>query len=266
MVFKPADGDDLAFFLKHRPADLPVCVLGAGSNVIVRDGGFPGCVIRLTRDLARIRVDGDTVFAGGGALDRTVSLVAADHGLGGLGFLCGIPGTVGGAVRMNAGASGGEIRDRFAGCTALDPEGQVHQLAADDLDFSYRHSALPPGWIVLEARLQGEPGQEPAQLHNSIREMLFQREQAQPVHGRTGGSTFKNPPGMSAWKLVDQAGCRGMRLGDAEVSEKHCNFLMNTGQATAQDLEQLGETVRQKVLQATGVELEWEIVRMGERA
>lgn len=264
VVFKPHDVQDLAFFLKHRPSECPLLTLGAGSNIIVRDGGFSGCVIRLARGFSHIRVEDNCIVAGAGALDRTVSLVAADHGLAGLGFLCGIPGTLGGAVTMNAGAYGTELKDILVEACVLDPQGTLHRLTPEDLGFSYRHSCLPEGWIVVEVRLRGKLGHRVQDLHQEIKEILQRREETQPVRGRTGGSTFKNPPGHAAWTLIDQAGCRGLSVGGAHMSEKHCNFMLNTGHATAHDLETLGEQVRERVQAATGVSLEWEIMRVGQ--
>jgi UDP-N-acetylmuramate dehydrogenase len=262
VMFRPADLDDLADFLAARPADVPVTVIGVGSNLLVRDGGVPGVVIRLGRAFADIRVDGDNVVAGAGALDLNVAHAAAEAGIAGLEFLCGVPGTVGGALRMNAGAYGSEIKDVIVWAKALDPRGRRYCLTPDRLGLAYRRCAVPEGWIFNAARLRGRPGDRAA-IARRMAEIQAERAGAQPVRARTGGSTFANPPGRKAWELIDQAGCRGLRRGGAMVSEKHCNFLINTGEATAADIEGLGEEVRRRVFEATGVTLEWEIRRIG---
>lgn len=266
-MFRPADSDDLAAFLCGCPDDVPVTVIGVGSNLLVRDGGVPGVVIRLGRGFAEIHAEGDIIVAGAAALDINVARVAYDQGLAGLEFLSGIPGTVGGAVRMNGGAFGGEIKDVLIDAMALDGSGVQHTLTRDQLGFTYRHSRLPEDWIVTAARFQGRTG-ERAAISARMDEIRATREESQPVRVRTGGSTFKNPEqpearGRKAWQLIEAAGCRGLTRGGAMVSEKHCNFLINTGSATAADIEALGEEVRRRVLQDSGVTLEWEIRRIG---
>lgn len=264
-MFKPADLDDLIRFLAERPADVPVTVLGVGSNLLVRDGGVRGVVIRLGRTFATIGVEGDTVVAGAGALDVNVAQAAFEAGLGGLEFLSGIPGTIGGALRMNAGAYGREIRDVLVSARAVDGEGVMHELSVDEMGFGYRHCDVPADWIFVEARLRGAVADKAA-IARRMADIKAAREDSQPVRSRTGGSTFRNPEGHKAWELIDQAGCRGLRIGDAEVSDKHCNFLINRGNATAADLERLGEEVRRRVKAASGVDLQWEIRRIGEPA
>ncbi len=264
VVFRPADADDLAHFLKHKPADVPVTVIGVASNLLVRDGGVPGVVIRLGRGFAAMRAEGSEIVTGAAALDVNVAKAAQLAGIGGLEFLVGVPGTIGGALRMNAGAYGRETKDVLVSAEALDAGGERHTLGPAELNFSYRHSDLPEDWIVTEARLAGRPDDKAA-IAERMAEIQRAREASQPIRTRTGGSTFKNPPGEKAWQLIDRAGCRGLAIGGAQVSEKHCNFLINTGTATAADLEDLGEEVRRRVKQATGVELEWEIRRIGTR-
>ena len=261
-VFQPADAEDLAALLQHLPAGVPVLPMGVASNLLVRDGGLAGVVIRFGGPLARIEVEGDTVVAGAGALDQRVAQVAQRAGLAGLEFFIGIPGTIGGAVRMNAGAFGGETKDRLLWAEALDRQGGLHRLGAAELGFAYRRSALPAGWIVTRAAFGGECA-APEAILARMDAIRAQREAAQPLRVATGGSTFKNPPGHKAWQLIDAAGCRGLRLGAAMVSEKHCNFLINTGGATADEVERLGELVRQRVREHSGVELEWEVIRIG---
>ena len=261
-VFQPADAEDLAALLQALPARVPVLPMGVASNLLVRDGGVAGVVIRFGGPLARIEVEGDTLVAGAGALDQRVAQAAQRAGLAGLEFFIGIPGTVGGAVRMNAGAFGGETKDRLLWAEALDRQGELHRLSAADLGFAYRRSALPAGWIVTRAAFRGERA-APEAILARMDVIRAQREAAQPLRVATGGSTFKNPPGHKAWQLIDAAGCRGLRLGAAMVSEKHCNFLINTGGATADEVERLGELVRQRVREHSGVELEWEVIRIG---
>ena len=261
-VYQPADADDLAAFLRALPAQVPVLPMGVASNLLVRDGGVPGVVIRFGGPLAKVAVDGDTVLAGAGALDQRVAQEAQRAGLGGLEFLIGIPGTIGGAVRMNAGAFGGETKDRLLWAEALDRQGELHKLTAAELGFAYRRSALPADWIVTRAVFQGAPG-DPGAILARMDAIRAEREAAQPLRVATGGSTFKNPPGHKAWQLIDAAGCRGLRLGSAMVSEKHCNFLINTGGASAEQVERLGELVRQRVREHSGVGLEWEVIRIG---
>ncbi len=263
VTFKPADLEDLCFFLKNKPADLPVSVIGVGSNLLVRDGGVPGVVIRLGRGFTELRIEDTQVHVGAAVLDRTVALYTAEEGITGLEFLCGIPGTIGGALRMNAGCYGSEIAQVLVHALAVDPQGTVHQLAPEEMGLSYRHCDVPKDWIFVGACLRGEKG-EALESQEKIKTLLETREKTQPIHSRTGGSTFANPEGLSAWKLIDQAGCRGLQIGGARMSDLHCNFMLNTGGATAQDLEALGEEVRRRVLAESGVELRWEIERVGE--
>jgi UDP-N-acetylmuramate dehydrogenase len=270
IMFRPADRDDLAAFLAGKPAGMPVTVIGVGSNLLVRDGGVPGIVIRLGREFARIAAEGEEILAGAGALDLNVSIAARDAGLAGLEFLSGIPGTIGGALRMNGGAYGREMTDVVVEGEALDGSGRLHRLTHRDFGFSYRHCDLPEDWIFTGARLQGRRD-DPQAVQARMAEIQKAREESQPIRTRTGGSTFANPSspearGRKAWQLVDEAGCRGLRIGGAQVSERHCNFLINTGDATAADIETLGEDVRRRVKEKTGVTLEWEIRRIGRPA
>ena len=262
VLFKPADVADLQTFVAAMPADVAVLPVGVASNLLIRDGGIQGVVVRLGGVLNRIRTEGATVIAEAGALDRSVAVAAAKAGIAGLEFYVGIPGTVGGAVRMNAGAFGGETKERLVSIRAVDRGGKLHDVPAADLGLRYRRSDLPEDWIVVEATFQGEAG-DPAAIKARMDAIKAERAAAQPLHVATGGSTFKNPDGARAWQLVDRAGCRGLRIGGAVVDAKHCNFLVNTGTATAADLETLGETVRARVLAASGVALEWEIKRVG---
>lgn len=262
LVFRPADAEDLAVFLAAKPAEVPVTVLGVGSNLLVRDGGVPGVVIRLGRGFAAITPDGEQVLAGAGALDLNVAVVARDAGLAGLEFLSGIPGTIGGALRMNAGAYGTEIADVLIEAQAVAGDGTVHRVPASDLHMTYRHSGAPADWIFTGAVLRGQPD-APLAIARRMEEIRTARETSQPIRARTGGSTFANPEGAKAWQLIDRAGCRGLKRGGAMVSEQHCNFLINTGSATAADLEGLGEEVRRRVLETSGVALRWEIHRIG---
>ncbi|MGF1475021.1 MAG: UDP-N-acetylmuramate dehydrogenase [Geminicoccaceae bacterium] len=262
VLFQPADVEDLQTFLAQVPAEVPLTVIGVASNMLIRDGGIEGVVIRLGGALRAFTAEDNRVRVGAGLLDRSVAIKAAEQGLAGLEFFVGIPGTIGGAVRMNAGAFGGETKDRFVSCTALDRQGTVHELTAADLGFAYRHSELPADWIVVEAVFETEPG-DTARIRARIEEIKEERAASQPIKVATGGSTFKNPPGESAWRLIDRAGCRGRRRGGAQVSEKHCNFLINTGDATAADLERLGEEVREIVAADSDITLEWEIRRVG---
>ncbi len=265
VLYRPADGADLAAFLAAKPADVPVTVIGIGSNLLVRDGGIDGVVIRLGRAFAKVNVDGTRVIAGAMALDYTVARTAGEAGVAGLEFLSGVPGTIGGNLRMNAGAFGSEMAAVVTSARAFDPAGIEHELSQDDLGFSYRHSAIPEGWIFSSATLEGATGDKHA-IAGRMAEIAAEREASQPMRVRTGGSTFRNPPGDSAWELIDKAGCRGLKRGGAMVSEKHCNFLINTGMATAADLEALGEEVRRRVAETTEVTLEWEIRRIGRHA
>ncbi len=263
VLFRPADVEDLASFLADLPAEVPVTVLGVGSNVIVRDGGVKGIVIRLMRGFTGIVVDGHEIVAGAGAPDLNVALTARDHALAGLEFLSGIPGTIGGAFPTNAGAYGGELAEVLISAEAVDRSGGVHAVTPAQLGLSYRHSTAPADWIFTSARLKATPGDQLA-IARRIAEIDGARAETQP-RSRTGGSTFANPSGHKAWELIDRAGCRGLTLGGAQVSEKHTNFLINTGDATASDIEALGEEVRRRVFEQSGVRLEWEIRRIGER-
>ncbi len=262
VLFKPADADDLAALLAAKPAGVPVTVLGVASNLLVRDGGVPGIVIRLGRAFAGIRAEEGDVVCGAAALDGNVALVARDAGIGGMEFLSGVPGTVGGGLRMNAGAYGREFKDIVVSVEALDGAGAAHTLDTAALGFTYRHCAVPGDWLFTGARLRGTAA-EPAEIARRMDEIKAQREASQPVRTRTGGSTFANPPGARAWELIDRAGCRGLRIGGAMMSDKHCNFLINVADATAADIEALGEEVRRRVLETSGVTLEWEIRRIG---
>ncbi|WP_022720375.1 UDP-N-acetylmuramate dehydrogenase [Rhodopseudomonas sp. B29] len=263
VLFTPADPDDLGYFLSRLPAELPLMCIGVGSNLIVRDGGVPGVVIRLApKSFGETHVDGDVVHAGAATLDKRMAETAAAAQLGGLEFYYGIPGTIGGALRMNAGANGRETKDVLIDATAYDRAGNRHVLDNAGMQFSYRHSGADTGLIFTGARFRGTPATADA-IRAKMNEVQAHREMAQPIREKTGGSTFKNPPGHSAWKLIDAAGCRGLRLGGAQVSEMHCNFLINTGNATAHDIETLGETVRARVRAQSGVELQWEIKRIG---
>jgi len=263
VLFRPADLDDLADFLAQKPADAKVTAIGVASNLLVRDGGVPGVVVRLGREFAGIDAVGDSALVvGGAAMDVNVARAAAEAGIAGLEFLCGVPGTIGGALRMNAGAYGAEIKDVVVWAKALDLNGRRYCLGPDRLGLTYRHSAVPEGWIFTLAKLQGRPGDQ-REILRRMAEIQAQRTDTQPVRTRTGGSTFANPPGHKAWELIEKAGCRGLKRGGAAVSDKHCNFLINTGDATAADIEGLGEEVRRRVHEATGVTLEWEIRRIG---
>lgn len=262
VMFRPVDVDDLATFLAAKPADVPLTVLGVGSNLLVRDGGIDGVVIRLGRGFTEISTEGTTVTAGAAALDLNVAIAARAAGIAGLEFLSGIPGLIGGALRMNAGAYGREMTDVTVAATALDARGALHQLSHAELGFTYRHSAVPADWIFTGATLRGEAGSADA-IQARMDEIQAARAETQPLRTPTGGSTFKNPEGHKAWQLIDAAGCRGLRMGGAQVSELHCNFLINVGGASAADIEALGEEVRRRVFAHSGVTLEWEIKRIG---
>jgi UDP-N-acetylmuramate dehydrogenase len=262
VLFRPADEADLADFLRALPEDVPVTVIGVASNLLVRDGGIPGVTVRLGRGFVEARADGDTVTAGAGALDLNVALTAAEAGIAGLEFLSGVPGTIGGGLRMNAGAYGSEIKDVLIEASAIDRTGAVHRVPAAGLGLSYRHSETPEDWIFTAATLHGR-GSDPAEIGARMDEIRAAREASQPIRARTGGSTFANPPGNHAWRLIDEAGCRGLVRGGAMVSEKHTNFLINTGSASAADIEGLGEEVRRRVHAECGIVLEWEIRRVG---
>ena len=262
-LFEPADVDDLVAFLSRLDEGTPVMALGLGSNLIVRDGGVPGVAVRLGKAFATVEVRRDCILeCGGGASGILVSSTARDAGIAGLEFLRGIPGTVGGFVRMNGGAYGREVADILVDCDLVMPDGALITVPASDLHYTYRHSDLPPGAVVVSARLRGTPG-DPEAIGAEMNRIAHAREETQPLRSKTGGSTFKNPPGDKAWRLVDAAGCRGLTIGGAQVSEKHANFLINTGEATSADIETLGEEVRRRVSESQGVTLEWEIQRVG---
>lgn len=262
-LFEPADLNDLRAFLERLGGDIPVMALGLGSNLIVRDGGVPGVVVRLGKAFAGVEHTANhELTCGGGASGILVASTARDAGIAGLEFLRGIPGTVGGFVRMNGGAYGREVGDVLIDCDVILPDGTFVTLPAADLAYTYRHSVLPEGAIVASARFRGAAG-NPSEIGAEMERIAAAREASQPLRTKTGGSTFKNPEGRKAWELVDAAGCRGMTLGGAQVSEKHTNFLINLGHATSADIEGLGELVRQKVYEHSGVTLEWEIQRVG---
>lgn len=264
ILFSPADESDLAYFLRLLPAEIPVTTIGLGSNLIARDGGVPGVVIRLGgRGFGTITVkEGARIRTGAAVPDVKVARAAADASIDGLAFYRGIPGSIGGALRMNAGAHGGETTDVLVEVRGVDRGGKVHVFSHAEMGFAYRHSGVPADVIFTEALFQGRPGDQDAILAQMER-VTEAREAAQPIREKTGGSTFKNPPGAKAWQLIDAAGCRGLAIGDAQVSEMHCNFLINRGAATAADIEGLGEEVRRRVRESSGVELEWEIKRIG---
>ncbi len=262
-LFEPADVDDLVAFLRQLEPNVPIMGLGLGSNMIVRDGGVPGVVVRLGKPFAKVeRLDSTTLRCGGGASGILVSSAARDAGIGGLEFLRSIPGTVGGFVRMNGGAYGREVKDVLVECNVVLRSGEQMTLDVAELGYSYRHSELPDGSIVVSATFRGKPA-DPASIQAEMDRIADEREMSQPLRSKTGGSTFKNPSGHKAWQLVDRAGCRGLTIGAAQVSEKHCNFLLNLGSATSAEIEALGEEVRRRVLADSGVQLEWEIQRVG---
>jgi len=262
VLFVPADEADLAYALGHLPRDLPVTVVGLGSNLIVRDGGVGGVVIRLGRGFSDIAVEGTRLRVGAAVPDVRVARAAQEAGVAGLAFMRGIPGAVGGALRMNGGAYGRETKDVLIEARGIDRSGVVRTFTNPQMGFSYRHCGVADDVIFTQALLQGEPG-DPQKITAEMEAITEAREATQPVKSRTGGSTFKNPPGAKAWQLIDAAGCRGLTHGDAQVSELHCNFLINRGNATAADIESLGETVRARVKDTSGVDLEWEIKRIG---
>ena len=262
-LFQPADDDDLAYFLSRLPAEVPCTVIGLGSNLLVRDGGLPGVTIKLGKPFALIAPGRDgTLWAGAAAADKRVALEAMEAGIGGFAFFAGIPGALGGALAMNAGANGTETSDRVVEVFGFDRAGDAVTLSNAAMGYSYRHSAAPEGVIFTGALMRGER-RERAAIKAEVDAVIAHREASQPTRSRTGGSTFKNPPGQSAWRLVDEAGCRGLTIGGAQVSELHANFLLNVGGATAADIEALGEEVRRRVKETSGVELEWEIKRIG---
>jgi UDP-N-acetylmuramate dehydrogenase len=262
LLFMPEDEADLSYFLAELPADIAVTVVGLGSNLIVRDGGVPGAVIRLGRGFGEIAIEGQHLRAGAAVPDVKVARAAQEAAISGLSFMRGIPGGVGGALRMNGGAYGRETKDALIEARAVDRQGRVHVLSNGDMHYAYRHCGAPDDYIFTQALFAGERG-DPAVIAAEMERITESREATQPVKSRTGGSTFKNPSGRKAWQLIDAAGCRGLRLGDAQVSEMHCNFLINLGNTTAADIETLGETVRRRVKDASGVDLEWEIKRIG---
>ena len=262
VLFRPADAEDLATFLAAKFAETRVSVIGVGSNLLIRDGGIPGVVVRLPGSMGKTTIEGTRVIAGAAALDANVAKLAADAGIAGLEFLRGIPGTVGGALRMNAGCYGREIKDIFVEATAIDGKGNIVSLKPSDMGFTYRHTAAAGDLIFVSAMFEGTRD-DPAMVRARMDKLVIDREASQPVKTRTGGSTFKNPPGGKAWALIDDAGCRGLLRGQAQVSPMHCNFLINTGEATAADIEALGEEVRARVKEKSGVTLEWEIKRVG---
>jgi UDP-N-acetylmuramate dehydrogenase len=263
VLFMPEDEADLAYFLGRLPPEIPVTVVGLGSNLIVRDGGVPGVVIRLGRGFGEVKVEeGTRVRAGTAVPDVKVSRAAQEAAISGLAFFRGIPGAIGGALRMNGGAYGGETKDALVEARGVDRQGRVRVFANADMHYTYRHCGAPDDVIFTQALFQGAPG-DPATIAAEMEKITESREATQPIKSRTGGSTFKNPPGHKAWQLIDAAGCRGLKRGGAQVSEMHCNFLINLGTATAADIETLGETVRRRVKENSGIELEWEIKRIG---
>jgi UDP-N-acetylmuramate dehydrogenase len=262
VLFMPEDEQDLSYALANLPADIPVIVIGLGSNLIVRDGGVPGVAIRLGRGFGNVTVEDTRIRAGAAVPDVKVARVAQEAGIAGLSFMRGIPGGVGGALRMNGGAYGRETKDALIEVRAVDRVGRVHVLRNADMGYGYRHCGVPADYIFTEALYQGERG-DPAVIAAEMDKITESREATQPIKSRTGGSTFKNPPGRKAWQLIDAAGCRGLKVGGAQVSEMHCNFLINRGGATAADIEALGENVRRRVKETSGVALEWEIERIG---
>jgi len=262
VLFMPEDEADLAYFLGVLPADIPVTVVGLGSNLIVRDGGVAGVVVRLGRGFNEVAVDGMRVVAGTAVPDVKVARSAQEAGIAGLSFMRGIPGAIGGALRMNGGAYKGETKDVLVEARAVDRQGRIHTLSNADMHYTYRHCGAPEDFIFTQATFEGTPGDR-AVIAAEMDKITESREATQPIKSRTGGSTFKNPPGGKAWQLIDAAGCRGLIVGGAQVSELHCNFLINLGTATAADIETLGETVRRRVKDSSGVDLEWEIKRIG---
>ena len=263
ILFTPADENDLAYFLSRLPKQIQVYVVGVGSNLIVRDGGIEGVVIRLSpKGFGDVKDDGDTIRTGTAVLDKRVAEAAAAANIGGLEFYFGIPGTIGGALRMNAGANGGETKDVLAEARGISRDGKIHEFSNSDMKFVYRNSGVDPSVIFTSALFRGNLT-DAETIRARMNEVQTHRETAQPIREKTGGSTFKNPPGHSAWKLIDAAGCRGLKVGGAQVSEMHCNFLINTGEATGHDIETLGELVRSLVKDHTGIELQWEIKRIG---
>lgn len=264
-LFMPKDEADLAHFLSSTPDDIPVQILGVASNTIIRDGGIKGVVIRLGPAFGKVSTDGLQVRAGAAALDKAVAKKAAAAGIGGLEFYAGVPGTIGGALRMNAGCYGSETKDVLVSAVALDRTGRRQVMSLEEMNYSYRHCGASQDLIFTEALYEGK-ADSPSAIAKLMDDITAKREASQPIREKTGGSTFKNPEGHSSWKLIDAAGCRGLRVGGAQMSEQHCNFMINTDNATAADLEKLGETVRARVLESQGVELNWEVRRIGEHA
>ena len=264
-LFIPKDEADLAHFLSSTPDDIPVQILGVASNTLVRDGGVKGVVIRLGPAFGNVSTDGLRVTAGAAVLDKTVAKKAATAGIAGLEFYAGVPGTIGGALRMNAGCYGSETKDILQSVVAIDRTGRRQLMSLEDMQYSYRHCGADKDLIFTEAVFEGTPD-TPSAILARMDDITAKREGSQPIREKTGGSTFKNPEGHSSWKLIDEAGCRGLRVGGAQMSEQHCNFMINADGATAEDLEKLGETVRARVLETQGVELQWEVRRIGERA
>ena len=264
-LFIPKDEADLAHFLSSTPDDIPVQILGVASNTLVRDGGVKGVVIRLGPAFGNVSTDGPRVTAGAAVLDKTVAKKAATAGIAGLEFYAGVPGTIGGALRMNAGCYGSETKDILQSVVAIDRTGRRQLMSLEDMQYSYRHCGAAKDLIFTEAVFEGTPD-TPSAILARMDDITAKREGSQPIREKTGGSTFKNPEGHSSWKLIDEAGCRGLRVGGAQMSEQHCNFMINADGATAEDLEKLGETVRARVLETQGVELQWEVRRIGERA
>ncbi len=262
VLFDPADKEDLVAFLKNKPTDVPFMVLGLGSNILVRDGGIPGVVIRLGTTVSEIEVTDTRIRAEAGALDYNVAMTSLKASLTGMEFLSGIPGTIGGALRMNAGAFGREMKDITLAAEAVDNAGVLHHLSIDDLAFDYRSCSVPENWVFINATMEGTPSTT-SEISKRLTEIQTTRNDSQPRGFRTGGSTFVNPSGHKAWKLIDTAGCRGLKQGDAMVSERHSNFLINTGDASTADIEALGEEVRNRVMAHSGIELKWEIRRVG---
>lgn len=263
VLFRPENLEDLKAFLENIQSDIAITLVGVGSNLLIRDKGVAGVVIKLGKPFSEITIEGDLVTAGAGAMDVTVAFAVAEASFSGLEFLRGIPGTIGGALRMNAGAYGAEVADVLVSATAIDRAGTIHTLTPDEMGFSYRKIGVPADWIFLSATFRTTPGDKD-EIQAKMDAIQQAREETQPMRVRTGGSTFKNPDGKKAWELIEKAGCRGLKVGGAMVSEKHCNFLINTGEATSGDLEDLGEEVRKRVLDKTGVALQWEIQRVGE--
>jgi UDP-N-acetylmuramate dehydrogenase len=263
VVFKPDSIEDLGYFLAGKPEDVPLTIMGVGSNLLIRDYGIPGVTIRLGGRFGNVEIlENGLLRAGAGCLDSTVAEIAKNAGLSGFEFLIGVPGTIGGGLRMNAGAYGQEIKDIFVEARAIDPSGKIHKLQNKDMDFTYRHSGIPEGWFFVEGLFQGKRG-DSLDIEKRMEDIKLKRQLTQPIKTRTGGSTFVNPQGLRAWELVDAAGCRGLKQGGAMISDLHCNFMINLGEATANDLESLGEKVREKVLKQSGILLEWEIKRLG---